>query len=96
MWTRCGLIFTKQDASRKEELEKKIAERVSMIEEKKANILQNPYSKSIYKRCAIKDILGDDQASPKLELSCSLTWPIIRPHAINEGKYLRRERGSSA
>jgi hypothetical protein len=63
----CGpatlLHLPEQDASRKEELEKKIAARVAIIEEKKSNILQNPYSKSIYKRCAIKDILGDDQAN---------------------------------
>ena len=42
-------------------MEKKIVEREALIAERKANLLQNPYSKSIYKRCAIKDILADDQ-----------------------------------
>ena len=46
-------------------MEKKIVEREALIAEKKANILQNPYSKSIYKRCAIKDILADDQVREK-------------------------------
>ena len=56
-----GVFREQEDASRKEELQNKIAEREATIAEKKANILQNPYSKSIYKRCAIKDVLSDDQ-----------------------------------
>ena len=50
-----------EDASKKEELQKKVTEREALIAAKRSQILQMPYSKNLYKRCTVKDIFGSDQ-----------------------------------
>ena len=41
----------------------------SGAEQKKSKILQNPYSNHIYRRCSIKDILGDDEGQQCIGLT---------------------------
>ena len=58
----------------------------SGAEQKKSKILQNPYSNHIYRRCSIKDILGDDEGQQCIGLTGIVVGGWVRTgHTAEKG-----------